>query len=101
MNGRQRKMSEDTIRAMLDVGRSLHAQLEQVIDDYLRVYGYDVTAMALRQQSERLARIYASELTEAPRDHDGTERAPSTMDYLAARFSSDRRADRADDEQVT
>ena len=94
-------MSDETIRAMLDVGRSLHGQLEQVIDDYLRVYGFDVTMMAVAQQSERLSRIYASELTEAPRDHDGDQRAPSTMDYLASRFSSDRRAPSADDEQVT
>ena len=94
-------MSEDTIRAMLDVGRSLHSQLEEVIDNYLRVYGYDVTAIALAQQSARLARIYAAELTEAPRDHDGDQRPPTTMDYLASRFSSDRRAPSADDEQVT
>ena len=94
-------MSENTIRAMLDVGRSLHSQLEEVIDNYLRVYGYDVTAMAIAQQSERLSRIYASELTEAPRDHDGDQRSPSTVDYLASRVLGDRGLGRATDEQVT
>lgn len=93
-------MSDETIRAMLDVGRSLHAQLEEVIDNYLRVYGYDVTAMAIAQQSERLSRIYASELTEAPRD-DGPQRPPTTVDYLASRLPRDRGLGRATDEQVT
>ncbi len=81
----------DHIKAMLDVGRSLHAQLEQVIDDYLRIYGYDVTAMALRQQSERLARIYASELTEAPRDDDSG--SPLVVDYLSTSAAGPSRRD--------
>lgn len=94
-------MSARTLEQMLSVGQNLHAQLEQVIDDYLRVYGYDVTAMAIAQQSERLSRIYASELTEAPRDFDGDQRSPSTVDYLASRLPRDRGIGRATDEQVT
>jgi hypothetical protein len=85
-------MSESAIRAMLDVGRSLHSQLEEVIDNYLRLYGYDVTAMVLSQQSQRLARIYASELTEPPRDPDS--RCPLVVDYLSTAASGPRNRDR-------
>lgn len=84
---------------MLSVGQNLHAQLEQVIDDYLRVYGYDVTAMAIAQQSERLSRIYAAELTEAP--HDDRPDAANVLDYIAARLPRDRDGHSSLDEQVT
>jgi hypothetical protein len=91
-------MSEDAIRALLDVGRSLHSQLEQVIDDHLRQYGYDVTAMVLSQQSQRLARIYACELTEPPRDPDS--RCPLVVDYLSAPAAGPSRRDREMDGAV-